>query len=146
MTRPRAVLNALTQIQRTGRNPLAVYLLGLCVTAAVSFVAGLLAGGDGMKPVERLMPGPLVFGWYVLLFAGAAIAIVGVMLRDLVASLLVERAGLYALTAASAVYAAALLTLHNYVSGTATGVFALFCLWRVLQIKREIRHIRELNL
>lgn len=142
MSRPRNLFELAGRIQRSGRNPLAVYLLGLCIVAGISFIAGMLTGNDGMKPIEKLMPGALVAGWYVLLFGGGCIAVTGIMWRDLVTSLLVERAGLVALTTASVVYDGALVILGDVGGSVAVALFAFASGWRIWDIRKELGHIR----
>jgi hypothetical protein len=139
---PRNLFELAGRLQRSGRNPLAVYLLGLCIAAGLSFIAGILTGSGTMKPIEHLMPGGLVASWYLLLFGGGLTAITGIMLRDLVYSLLIERAGLIALTTASVVYAAALAFFGDYLTCVTLALFAGACLWRIWQVRRELAHIR----
>jgi hypothetical protein len=119
-----------------------VYLLGLCIVAGVSFIAGTLTGRDGKTPVEHLMPGALVAGWYMLLFGGGAIAVTGIMWRDLVTSLLVERAGLIALTTAAVVYGVTLAALGQAAGTVTLALFAVACVARIWQIRRELSRIR----
>ena len=147
MTEQRIAMEAMVNhTHRSGRNPLAIYLLGLVVTAGLSFTAGLLVGRDGSTPVEKLMPHGLVIAWYVLLFAGGLTSVIGVALRDLVSSLLIERAGLVALAPAASIYATALLLLSNYVTGLTVAAFAVACMARIWQIWKEIRAITRQSL
>ena len=143
MSRPgRDLLEFLSSAQRVGRNPLAVYLLGLCIVAGLSFLAGLIAGGEELKPVERLMPHGLVVGWYLLLFGGGLVSVIGIALRDVVVSLLVERAGLIGLGAASFVYSIALSLVRDVATAATVLAFSLACVARLWQIRRKLHMLR----
>lgn len=133
----------ISRVQRSGRNALAMYLLGLCITTGGGFMLGLLAGQESDNPIDLLLPGWLVFLWYALLLVGAIVSFVGICIPEVVTSLICERAGLTALMPAAAVYGVfVIMQGHSYVSGVTVEVFALSCLWRGLQIRAELRHIR----
>ncbi|HEY3004518.1 MAG TPA: hypothetical protein VGJ44_19380 [Kribbellaceae bacterium] len=86
------------------RHPLAIYLLGLCVTAG----AGSLAGRTQPREIEAALPNWLSTAWAVVLVVGGGLALAGMLWRTAPAALVMECAGLCALAGVAAGYAAAL--------------------------------------
>src|SRR5437868_796326 len=87
------------------RNPLEVYLLGLCVLAGVS---GVYALASGVPPADHTPPAmSLIFS--VLLVLGGIGGIAGAFWRDAITGVLIVRAAMIPVAAGSLAYAVALL-------------------------------------
>ena len=115
------------------RDPLALYLLGLCVVSGLASIT--------RHPVPGI-PGWLGATWAVVLVAGGGTALVGKTLASPAWGYLVERIGLYPLGGAALGFGAALIAVGATLSGTVTVVFGLAVAIRITQITRRIQRAR----
>jgi hypothetical protein len=126
---------------KSGRHPLAVSLLGFL---ALSGLSGLVTYSRSASGTIRSLPNPLGVVFYVVLFAGSAIAIVGVFTRGLLGPLL-ERSGLCMLSGLLPCYAILAIARTGwpamFVASILLGL-AVGCVWRIVQIGREMKLVR----
>jgi hypothetical protein len=126
---------------KSGRHPLAVSFLGFL---AFSGISGLFTYQRSASGTVRSLPEPLGQVLYGGLAAGALVAIVGVFLPGLVGPLL-ERVGLVLL--AGFLFGYAVLAFARagwpalFVISLLLGL-TVGCVWRVVQIGRELRQVR----
>jgi hypothetical protein len=128
----------------SGRHPFEILMLVAAFIAGVAYMLRLGSPGTA----EQLIPGSAVWAWYLTLAVGAGVALIGVhipqgTLQGLVRSLFVERAGLALLGASCAIYELALILFSQHTPGTLAviGGFAVACLFRFVQIVRDLRRL-----
>lgn len=126
----------------TGRHrPHEVWFLAFSAAIGVVFVAGIRPPST----VEQLMPGWVIWTWYVLLLASGVAGLGSFVLRQPYQALVLERAAMWGQTIAPALYGLALLNFGH------TALFAAgFCVawsgasvWRLVQIRTEIGLLRQ---
>lgn len=122
---------------RSGRHPHEVMLLVLILTAGSS---GLASSGKTGNTVLASMGHYQLLVFYGTLLAGAAMAIVGVLLRGLKGPV-VEAFGLGVFTLPLLGYGAAVFAATGWRGLLTAGAFAVVMsvanVWRMLQIRRE---------
>jgi hypothetical protein len=126
-----------------GRNPFEVFVLLWAILVGASLVFGSPAPGS----LQELLPQWMVTGWSTLLCIGGLVGLVGVWLRNLTLSLLVERAAMLTISPAALLYSVALFSLGGAraaASGGAVLVFALSSFVRILRISTQLKRLREL--
>lgn len=132
----------MTPVVVTGRHrPHEVWFLAFSAAIGVAFVAGIGPPGT----VEQLMPGWVIWTWYVLLLISGVTGLASLVLRYPYQALVLERAAMWGQAAAPALYGLALLRFGH------TALFAVgFCVawsaasvWRMVQISQELRLIRR---
>lgn len=114
-----------------------LYLYGLCMLSGAAY----FATGPNPGSVATLLPGSLVYLWYIALAVGGALGMVAALWPDPDTGLLIERAAMLPLGAATLVYAAALLVLGNVAVLLTAGIVAGFgaaAVWRTVQITRQV--------
>ncbi|MEU6204602.1 hypothetical protein ABZ814_13555 [Micromonospora musae] len=133
----------MTTIVVTGRHrPHEVLFLVLSTVAGCAFVAGV-------KPpttLEQLVPGWVLWTWYLLLLFSGAIGLASFALRDTYRALLLESAAMNGQAAAPLLYGLALVA-----SGNGAAAFAIaFCatwaaasVWRGQQVRQGMRALRQ---
>lgn len=118
------------------RNPLEIYLLGLCVLAGAGSCYILATGG---KLQDDVQPG-IAWMFYVLLIAGGVAGIAGAFWKDAITGVLIVRAGMIPTSAGSLAYAVNLLTRGSSMLSVLSVVgFSVACAWRAWEITRHIR-------
>ncbi len=130
---------AYTDPLRAGRHPFQTYLLALCLLSG----APLLVGKAPAESVEASVPVWLAAAWGLMLFGGAAVALIGSYWRGGYANALtLERIGLSTAGAPALVYAVLLVSISGVSKLTAALIlagFGLSCLRRSRDIGRIIR-------
>jgi len=99
--------------------------------------------------LERALPPYLVTAWYILLTFGSVVALVGVFWRDGITGLLIERAGLFSLSAACLVYGLSISMTGGFrglAAATFVFGFSAAALTRAIDVGRIIRFVRALAL
>lgn len=126
---------------KSGRHPLAVSFLGFL---AMSGISGLLTYRRSASGTVRALPELIGLVLYGGLAAGALIAIAGVFLHGLVGPLL-ERVGLVLLAGFLSGYGVLVFARAGwpalFISSLLLGL-TVGCVWRVVQIGRELRKVR----
>lgn len=124
-----------------GRNsPFAVSLMLVCV-----LVGGLGVTGHSQSSTAALLTAVDMRVWYLGLLIGGLIALAGMVWRDPITGMLIERVGQFVLAALMFAHGVALLLLAQWTGFTsAVGVlvFASACSARVIQIHIVARRIR----
>jgi hypothetical protein len=98
--------------------------------------------------VSMALPPTIVVVWHLLMGVGSLIGLVGIMWKDPLTGLLVERAGLWFLSAGGGAYALALFSVGLRAVPAACFVvsFAVACLLRAIDIARVLRRLRRVTL
>ncbi len=128
------------------RNPFQTLLLGLSLFAALP----LLRGDAGSATLERELSDRTVVAWGVCLLLGASFALLGSFWRgDVWNALTLERAGVFLVGGAAAVYAAVVLFSGAPIDDIRYAVsvqvaYAASCFWRTAQITVRMRWIRSI--
>lgn len=127
------------------RDPRELMLLGLCLLSGLSYVAG----GDGPSSVEEVMPGWLVYAWYVALVAAGVVGIVGNVWRGhLGTALLIRLAGQLLAAGPAGAYSVTALVFAGlpalYPAGIVLG-FAGACLWTAKYLAEDVRILRGIE-
>lgn len=122
------------------RNPLEMYLLGLCVLAGLAngYVLALTGRSDDHVP-------PLI-GWAfaVLLVAGGLGGIAGAFWPDAISGVLIVRAAMIPTSAGAMAYAVEVLRGGGgWVAALSTAGFAVACGWRAADITSHVRDQRR---
>lgn len=127
----------------TGRHrPHEALFLAFSAVSGVAFVLG----GRPPNTLQQLLPGWLLWTWYLLLLASGLIGLVSITLSDLYRALVLERAAMVGQMAAPALYGIGLAA-----TGQTSAVFAsAACLtwtaasaWRGWQVHQGIRALRQ---
>jgi hypothetical protein len=106
-------------------------------------VSRLIAQNSGT--IERTLPPGLIVAWYAMLAIGSFVALSGVFWREPLAGLLIERAGLLFLIAATVIYSFALLYAAGFRGAAAASfvvAFAAASSIRAIDIGRILVRIR----
>jgi len=126
-----------------GRNPFEVLTLSWAVFVGASFTFGTPTPGSFTED----LPTWAVTTWYILLCIGGLVGLVGVWLRNLALSLLVERAAMLIVSPSALLYSMALLSLGGaraVVYGSLTMAFAIASFVRIIRIGHQIKKIHSL--
>jgi hypothetical protein len=86
----------------------------------------------------------MVTAWYLLNGAGGLAGLVGVLWRNIIVGLHLERAGMVACAAAVAMYALAAFYVAGWRAASAGGLIACWaaaCVWRAGQITLDLRRV-----
>lgn len=113
------------------RNPLEVFLLGLCV------VSGL--GSLVNPPLSSGVPGWLAAGWYFLLVLGGLAGLTGAYWRDAITGVLIVRAGMIPVGAGAYAYATVTMAHRDVLAGLILFAFGACAHWRAVQITHHVR-------
>ncbi len=98
---------------RAGRHPFQIYMLSLCVVSGAPYLLGYATA----EAVERQLPVFLAMAWGIMLFFGAAIALVGSFWRGSIANgLTMERFGLSLTGGAALVYGLCVVGARSFVA------------------------------
>lgn len=120
------------------RNPLELFLLGLCVFSGVVNGIRLFATGQTLDQT----PLWLAWSWYVLLIVGGLAGIVGAYWKDAITGVLIVRAAMWPVAAGAFMYAIVLPGRVGVQTAALVAAFGACCAWRAVQITR---HVREEN-
>lgn len=126
-----------------GRNPFEVLVLFLAIFSSLSFALNPQVPGDS---AASYLPHWMVISWFILLCTGGLAGLVGVLQRNQILSLLVERVAM-AWTGTSALLFGIVLLYRapaplGWQAGISVLAFALASLWRLLRIQSYIRKLR----
>jgi len=126
-----------------GRHPFEVALLAACLAVG----ALLVITGSRPPSLTRGLPEAVVTVWLALVAVGGATGLLGVYWRRLDTGLLIEFAGVVAISAACALYVAALFALNPLptalgTGGLITGV-AAGAAWRAGQCIADLLRLRR---
>lgn len=126
-----------------GRHPFEVALLAACLAVG----ALLVITGSRPPSLTRGLPEVIVTVWLALVAVGGATGLLGVYWRRLDTGLLIEFAGVVAISAACALYVAALFALNPLptalgTGGLITGV-AAGAAWRAGQCIADLLRLRR---
>lgn len=123
------------------RNPLAVYLLGLCFISGLSLLVGVPTSGS----IESELPLYLARTWGLMLTFGSAASLCGMFWQgDRRTGLLIKRVGMLSLSVAAFVYAAVVLFAAGLKGGFVAGIilgFGLACSIQFARINRRVHRI-----
>lgn len=125
-----------------GRNPFEVLILVWAVFTGASLLFGAPVPGS----VQALLPRWVVITWYTLLCIGGLVGLVGVWLGDVIASLLVERAGMMFIAPAGLLYAAALYNVSDsrgIIYGSSVAAFSIGAAVRLVRITWHLKSVRS---
>lgn len=92
-----------------GRNPFEVLMLGWSVLSGAYLIFVAPPAGSVTEDIPRWV----VTSWYILLCTGGLVGLVGVWLRNLTLSLLVERAAMLIVSSSATLYTVALFSLSG---------------------------------
>lgn len=127
------------------RDPRELMLLGLCLLAGLSYVAG----GDRPGSIEQTMPGWLVVAWNLALLVAGAVGIAGnIWPGQLGTALLIRIAGQFLASGPAAAYALAALAYAGAAALFPAGIvlaFAGACLWTAKYLTEDVRTLREVR-
>jgi hypothetical protein len=127
----------------TGRGrPHEVVFLVFSALIGAAFVAGVKPPGT----IEQLMPGWILWSWYLLLLASGLVGVTALLLRCPYRALVLERAAMVGQVAAPALYGVALVSYGQAVAVFAGGFCAAWTgasAWRLWQITRELRAVQQ---
>jgi hypothetical protein len=111
------------------RNPLEVYLLGLCVlSGAVSM----------LSPQPSPIPAWANVAWYGLIAAGGLVGMVGTFCRDAITGTLIVRAAMIPVGAVAYLYAVMVGVAAGPVAGLVVAAFGVSAHLRAWQISRQL--------
>lgn len=121
-------------------DPRAVFVLALCIFAAVPLVFGV----TDSESLETFLPTWAVALWGVLLLGGAVGSLFG-MMRQTPSGILVEQVSSVVVGVATVYYAAAAIFFtHEFTPGIAiTLAWGLSCFWRWGQLEALVTHTLE---
>lgn len=127
------------------RNPLAVYLLGLCIVAGIPLLFGVTTAGS----LEAALVPWVVHAWGAMLVFGGTSTLLGMYwVGDARDGLLLKRVGMLTLTLASTAYTMAIMR-HFGVRGLFPGGivagFAVACYVQFRVINNRVRAIIDLT-
>jgi len=128
-----------------GRNPFEVLMLGWSVLSGVYFLFFEPPPGS----ITEDLPPLVVITWYTLLCIGGLVGLVGVWLRSLTLSLLVERAAMLIVAPSALLYTVALFSLSGspvraFGSASIVLTFAVSSLIRFIRINAHLQRLRTL--
>lgn len=128
-----------------GRNPFEVLMLIWATLSGFYFLFFATPPGSITEDIPRWV----VTAWYILLCTGGLVGLVGVWLKSLTLSLLVERAAMLIVSPSALLYAVALFSLSGSrlrVFGLtgAVLIFALSSFIRFVRINVQLRKLRSL--
>lgn len=124
------------------RNAVETFLLELCVLSGTGGIFGF-----GPPPSDNLPPW-LRLSWYVLLVLGGLTCVVGILLRDAIMGLAIERAGLVPVAGGATIYGVLVLVRGGATaySSVIIGLFVAHAIWRIVQVSRLLRgHITRVG-
>lgn len=127
-----------------GRNPFEVFLLAWVAFAGT---AALVVGPPASESPIPLLPYWLVMTWYTLLCIGGSVGLAGVWIRNLILSMLVERAAMLILSPSALLFAVVLFSLGGapaLFSSSLTLAFAVMTFVRFVRINAQLRKLRSL--
>lgn len=123
------------------RDPPELMLLGLCLLAAASY----LAGAEPPSSVEAVMPAWLVTGWYVTLAIAGVVGTAGNLWPGaLLTGLRLRLAGQVFAAGPAAGYAVAAFSFAGgraLMAGALVVVWALICAWQAALLARDVRRL-----
>lgn len=123
------------------RNPLAVYLLALCVVSGVSLLSGVSTSGS----IESELPFAAARIWGVMLTAGASSTLLGMFWQgDRRTGLLIKRTGLLTLSIAAFIYAAVILAAAGMQGAFVCGIVVGFGVATAIQFVRINRRVHQI--
>lgn len=127
-----------------GKQPFEIVILGGSAAACVAFFLT-----DKLPPSILVLPETWQITWAILFFLGNVAALAGVLMKDEVAGLFWEAAGLFPSAFMAWAYAAAILyrvddIWVSYYSASFFFTYGLACLWRWYLIRRTIRRIKRM--
>lgn len=126
--------------KRYSRHPFEIFGLGLCMFTGIP----LILGAPTARSLDALLPGWAENTWGALLFLGAGIALIGIMLRRRDIGLLLEQVGL-TWVAATTIFYAAVLGVYVGIPAMTSLVFVLgfgaSCGWRAVQIQKQVNDV-----
>lgn len=126
------------------RDPSELMLLGLCLLAGLSNVAG-----DPPSSVEQLLPVWLVAAWNIALIVAGAVGVVGNLWPgQLGTALLVRIAGQLLASGPAMAYAIAALSFAGKTAlfpAGLIGAFAIACLWKAKWLTDDVATIRRVR-
>lgn len=124
------------------RHPFELFTLILCVAVGVPALVADARPGS----INEALPHWAVDVWGAGLAGGAIVALVGIGWSNRVTGLILEQVGLVAVGCATLVYAAGALVTVGVTALVPAGIVAAFglsCLWRWLQIQRDLNRVRK---
>jgi hypothetical protein len=129
----------------TGRHrPHEVLFLAFSTAIGIAF----LVGARPPNAIEQLVPGWVLWSWYLLLLASGGIGLIGIAQANAYRALVLELAAMHGQVAAPLLYGLALLSTGQ----PSVGFAATFCLtwagasaWRGWQAYRGIRVLRQVG-
>lgn len=123
------------------RNPLAVYLLVLCVVSGASLLSGLSTSGS----IESELPFAAARIWGAMLTAGAGSTLLGMFWQgDRRTGLLIKRTGLLALSNAAFIYALVLIFAAGMNAAFVAGIVLGFGVATAIQFVRINRRVHQI--
>jgi len=96
--------------------------------------------------LDAAYPTWMTGAWYLLLGAGGLAGGVGLLLRNIIVSLYLERASMIAIAAGAAIYALAAFYVGGWRAFLAGGLIACWsaaCAWRAGQITLDLRRVSK---
>jgi hypothetical protein len=126
-----------------GRNPFEQFMLLWSVLTILSILSAPTPGS-----VLADLPSWVVIGCYILLCIGGSVGLVGVWLRNLILSLLVERASMIVVGPTSLFFAGAIFTQLSYnpralSAAMIVAAFSLASFWRLYRIQSYLQAYRS---
>lgn len=125
-----------------GRNPFEVFMLMWATFVGISLLLAEPSSGS----VQSFLEDWMVIVWAVCLCFGGSVGLVGVYLKDMLLSLLTERASMFVLFPASVLYAIALFATvgtRATIAGSIIIAFSAASCIRLVRIYRTLRTIRK---
>lgn len=116
------------------------------LAASTLLGAALLAGATPPASVEQQLPGWIRWTWYLLLLISGSVGLAGLAWREPYVALVLERAAMVGQAAAPALYALALVGFGRWAalaSGVLLAAWSAASAWRLVQVVREIRDVRD---
>lgn len=132
----------LRRIHRDSRHPFERVMLGFIF--AYSVVQIFFDTFPGA--IDSLVDGPWKYTWAVLLIAGSGITLVGIYLKNDSRGLVYEQTGLFWTGGACVIYVYALMTYNlsaAWFAATLFGAFAVSCILRFRDIRRDLRAVAQ---
>lgn len=129
-------------ILRIDRNPFSLLLIFLATTGGIT----RLLSHTPPSILEGKIPPILLYLWFVLLAIGGVITFIGVGWRDLLTGVIIERVGIWLWIGGAILYSSILCIYGGWAGvggATYTYAFAVVAIWRVMQINKDLRLIRE---
>jgi hypothetical protein len=123
------------------RNPLAVYLLALCLISGISLLVGVSTSGS----IEAELPFAAARVWGAMLTFGAGSTLLGMFWQgDRRTGLLIKRGGLLALSIAAFIYAAVIITAAGMDGAFISGLVLGFGVATTIQFVRINRRVHQI--